>query len=171
MRYSLLLYIPLHLNFANFMYSQRREYIANCSCKICSNIGALSVLYVLHIRSITEAEFMNVRTILLRFLSIILRDLRFEVSVWIHWTIGNGYGFLSGFPPFSFTVCCTVKIVRGCVSLKKLKTQGKAVEVTVYSKKENSSKNLASKGAAQLRTICPVGTAHWRNFCTEGASQ
>jgi hypothetical protein len=29
---------------------------------------------------------------------------------------------------------CTVETARGCVSLKKKKTQGKAVEVTVYSK-------------------------------------
>ena len=38
-----------------------------------------------------------------------------------------GFVFLSGFPPFSFTV----ETVRGCVSLKKYKSQGKAVEVTV----------------------------------------
>jgi hypothetical protein len=30
------------------------------------------------------------------------------------------------------------KYVRGCVSLKKYKSQGKAVEVTVNSKEENS---------------------------------
>jgi hypothetical protein len=37
---------------------------------------------------------------------------------------------------------CTVmkcsETVRGCVSLKKLKSQGKAVEVTVDSKEENT---------------------------------
>jgi hypothetical protein len=43
----------------------------------------------------------------------------------------------------------TVEIVRGCVSLKKEKSQGKAVDVTVNSKEEKpfvwiSSKNLAS---------------------------
>ncbi len=42
------------------------------------------------------------------------------------------YGFLSGFHTFSFT-----ETVRGCVSLKKKKSQGKAVEVTVNSKEEN----------------------------------
>ncbi len=55
-------------------------------------------------------------------------------------------GPLSGFPPFYFT-----ETVRGCVSLKKYKSQGKAVEVTVINKEENFedfcldfSKNLAS---------------------------
>jgi hypothetical protein len=33
---------------------------------------------------------------------------------------------------------CKVETVRGCVSLKKYKSQGKAVEVTVNSKDENS---------------------------------
>ncbi len=51
-------------------------------------------------------------------------------------------GFLSGLPPFSFTVYCTVTelydTVRGCVSLKKYKYQGKAIELTVNSKEENS---------------------------------
>ncbi len=60
---------------------------------------------------------------------------------------GRGYGFLADFPPVSFTVysvqCTvytngTVVIVRGSVSLKKYKSQGKAVEVTVNSKEENS---------------------------------
>jgi hypothetical protein len=37
-----------------------------------------------------------------------------------------GYDFLSGCPPFLFT-----ETVRDCVSLKKQKSQGKAVEVTV----------------------------------------
>ncbi len=32
----------------------------------------------------------------------------------------------------------TAETVRGCVSLKKQKSQGKAVEVTVNSKEENS---------------------------------
>ncbi len=52
-------------------------------------------VYILLGRSSTEAEFTNV-------LGIILRVLRL------------GYGFLSGFPSFSFT-----ETVRGCVSLKK----------------------------------------------------
>jgi hypothetical protein len=48
--------------------------------------------------------------------------------------------FSAGFPPFSFAVYnnCTVETVRGCVSLKKYKSQDKAVEVTVNSKEENS---------------------------------
>jgi hypothetical protein len=66
----------------------------------------------------------------LRFLGIILRVLRLEVSLWIR---EGGYGFLSGFPPFS----CT-EAVRGCVSLKKYKSQGKAVEITGNNKEENS---------------------------------
>jgi len=51
---------------------------------------------------------------------------------------GKGDGFLSGFPPVSFTVYSnwTLETVRGCVSLKKCKSQGKAVEVN--SKEENS---------------------------------
>jgi hypothetical protein len=46
------------------------------------------------------------RKISLKFLSIILRVLTLEVSVWISKTIMKGvrFGFLSGFPPFSFTV-------------------------------------------------------------------
>jgi hypothetical protein len=42
------------------------------------------------------------RTILLRFLGIIFTVLGLKVSVWISSTIE--YGFLSGFPPLSFTV-------------------------------------------------------------------
>ncbi len=34
---------------------------------------------------------------------------------------------------------CTVETVRGCVSLKKYKSQGKAIEVIVNSKEEHSS--------------------------------
>jgi hypothetical protein len=51
-----------------------------------------------------------------------------------------GYGFTAGFHPFSFTVYsnCTLETGRGCVSLKKYKSQGKAVEVTVNSKEESS---------------------------------
>ncbi len=41
--------------------------------------------------------------------------------------------FLIRFPPFSFT-----ETVKGCVSLKKYKSQSKAVEVTVNNKEENS---------------------------------
>jgi hypothetical protein len=36
------------------------------------------------------------------------------------------------------TLTRTVETVRGCVSLKNLKSQGKAVEVTLNSKEENS---------------------------------
>jgi hypothetical protein len=46
----------------------------------------------------------------------------------------GGNGFLTGFPPFSLTV----ETVRGCVSLKKEKPQGKPVELTVNTKEENS---------------------------------
>jgi hypothetical protein len=46
----------------------------------------------------------------------------------------DGVWFSIGFPPVSFT-----ETVRGCVSLNKQKSQGKAVEVTVlHSKEENS---------------------------------
>ncbi len=84
-----------------------------------------------------RAEFssrIHERTILLRFLGIILR-----VSVWILEPQGKGCGFLSGFPPFSFTMYSnwTVETVRGCVSLKKYKSQGKAVELTLNSNEEN----------------------------------
>ncbi len=61
----------------------------------------------------------------------------------------RGYGFPTGFPPFFFT-----ETVRGCVSLKKWKSQArqsKAVEVTGNNNEENlqtfvwiSSKNSAS---------------------------
>jgi hypothetical protein len=33
------------------------------------------------------------------FLGIILRVVRVEISVWIFYTFGRRYGFLSGFPP------------------------------------------------------------------------
>ncbi len=57
----------------------------------------------------------------------------FRMGFLNHWE-----GFLSGFPPFSYTEYSnwTVETVRGCVSLKKYKSQGKAVEVTVNSKKK-----------------------------------
>jgi hypothetical protein len=45
----------------------------------------------------------------------------------------KGVWFSVRFPPFSFT-----ETVRGCGSLKKYKSQGKAVEVTVNNKEENS---------------------------------
>jgi hypothetical protein len=44
----------------------------------------------------------------------------------------RGYGFPSDFPPFSFT-----ETVRGCVSLKKYKSQGKAVQLIVNNRDEN----------------------------------
>jgi hypothetical protein len=47
--------------------------------------------------------------------------------------MGRRYGFLLGFLPFSFT-----ETVRGYVNLKKEKSQGNAVEVTVNNKEENS---------------------------------
>jgi hypothetical protein len=45
--------------------------------------------------------------------------------------VKEGYGFLSGFPlsPLQRTIR-TLETVRGCVSLKKYKSQGKAVDVT-----------------------------------------
>ncbi len=50
----------------------------------------------------------------------------------------GGHYFLSGFPPFSlqYTVTLLQKYVRGCVCLKKYKSQGKAVEAN--RKKEKS---------------------------------
>jgi hypothetical protein len=53
----------------------------------------------------------------------------------------KGNDFLSGFPPLSFTVSSNrnLETLRGRLSLKKLKSQGRAVEVTVNSKEENSS--------------------------------
>jgi hypothetical protein len=49
-------------------------------------------------------------------------------------------GILLCFPPFSFAMYSngTLDTVVGCVSLKKYKSQGKAVEMTVNSKEENS---------------------------------
>jgi hypothetical protein len=73
------------------------------------------------------------RAILLMFLGIILRDLRFEVSLCILKPQREGYGFLSGFSYVSFTVYSNKK-VRGCASLKKYKSHGKADEETVNSK-------------------------------------
>ncbi len=66
--------------------------------------------------------------------------------------------FLSGFPPFFFTVYSswTVETVIGCASLKKYKSQGKAMEVTANGKEEISynfwldfSKNSASERKAK----------------------
>jgi hypothetical protein len=54
-----------------------------------------------------ESELMNVQ-FRLKFLGITVRGLRLEVSVWISLTT----------PPFFFT-----ETVRGCVSLKKYKSQ------------------------------------------------
>ncbi len=69
------------------------------------------------------------RTISLRFLGIILKILRLEVSVW------KGVRFSIRFSSFLLysVPWSTIEIVRGCVSLKKYKSQGKAVEVTVNS--------------------------------------
>jgi hypothetical protein len=50
---------------------------------------------------------------------------------------GGGYGFLSGFPLFSFT-----ESVRGCASLKKYKSQGKAVMVTANNKERKTLKTF-----------------------------
>ncbi len=53
--------------------------------------------------------------------------------------LGKGYGFRSGFllSPLQCTV--TEETVRGCVSLKKETSQGRAVEETVNSKEDNFS--------------------------------
>jgi hypothetical protein len=66
----------------------------------------------------------------------ILRVLRLGVSVWISYNIGKGVWFSIRFS--SILLYFTVEIVRGCVSLKKYKSKGKAREVTVNSKEENS---------------------------------
>jgi hypothetical protein len=67
--------------------------------------------------------------------------------------------WLSIFPPFFLTVCnnLTVETVRGCVSLKKFKSQGKAVEVTMNRKTPktfvwHSSRNLASGESQNIKT-------------------
>jgi hypothetical protein len=73
------------------------------------------------------------RAILLRFLGIILRDFRLEVSVCIIRPQREGHVFLSGFSSVSFTVYRNIK-VRGCASFKNYKSHGKAVEETVNSK-------------------------------------
>ncbi len=73
------------------------------------------------------------RTISLRFPGIILGVLRLQVSVWISVTIGKGVWF-SFFLLYSVHSNCTLETVRGRVSLKKYKSQGKAVEMTVNSK-------------------------------------
>jgi hypothetical protein len=66
------------------------------------------------------------------------------------------YGFLSGFPPFPFTVYSnrTVETVRGCVSRKKKNSQGKAAEVTVNSNEEKTFKTfvrISSKNSASVQ--------------------
>jgi hypothetical protein len=66
---------------------------------------------------------------------LILRVPRLEVSECISFlNHREGVWFSIMFPPFSFT-----ETVRGCVSLKKQKSQGKAVAVIVNRKEENSS--------------------------------
>jgi hypothetical protein len=71
---------------------------------------------------------------------------------------GRGYGFLSGFLPFSFA-----KTGRSCVSLKKEKSQGKAVEVTVNSKEENTFIWILVKNSASFTTA----ETHFDPSCTQ----
>jgi hypothetical protein len=78
----------------------------------------------------------------MRFRGIIFRVLRLEVSAWFSYTIEKGVGVV--FIRFSSFLLYSVhkrdvETVRGCVSLKKKKSQGKAVEATLNSKEENSS--------------------------------
>jgi hypothetical protein len=81
----------------------------------------------------TEAEFMYVHcTITLRFLGIILRVLRLEVSVWISKTIGKGGWFSIRF--FFFLLYRNCKRLR----VEEIKISSKAVEVTVNNKEDNS---------------------------------
>ncbi len=63
---------------------------------------------------------------------------------------GGRYGFLSGFTSVSFT-----ETVRGCVGLKKSKSQGEALEVTVNNKKENF---LLSGFRPRIRPLGDVST-------------
>jgi hypothetical protein len=92
---------------------------------------AVAILFFIHI---FQFDFgCTTYNVVERILGIILRVLRPEVSGGFLKSYGRGYGFLSGFPSFSYT-----ETLRGCASLKKLKSQGKAVEVTVNDKEENS---------------------------------
>jgi hypothetical protein len=65
-----------------------------------SNYSSLLISYVY---SSVNGSRIHERKILFSFLGIILRVFRLEVSVWTK-PLGRGYGFLSGFPSFSFTV-------------------------------------------------------------------
>ncbi len=86
-----------HLPSPNLTFSTNPRSGAGCT------LYSLPTVYISQIHELT---------ISLRFLGIILRVLRVEVSVWIlrKW----GYSFVSGFSSFSIT-----ETVRGCVSLKK----------------------------------------------------
>ena len=72
---------------------------------------------------------------------------------------GRGCGFLSGFPPFSLTVYSnwTVETVRGCVSLKKHKSQGKALEVTVWIARRKLLRLLSEFRPRILIVLWPQG--------------
>jgi hypothetical protein len=67
---------------------------------------------------------------------------RLEVSVRISEIIGKGVWFSIRFSSFLlYSVLYSngaVETVKGCLSLKKYKSLGKATEVTVNSKEENS---------------------------------
>jgi hypothetical protein len=60
-----------------------------------------------------------------------------EVSVWISWKVVWFSIRFSSLLLYSVQQR-TVETVTGCVSLKKWKSQGKAVEMTFNSKEENS---------------------------------
>jgi hypothetical protein len=66
--------------------------------------------------------------------------------------------FFIRFSSFSFTVT-----VRGCVSLKKCKwkSQGKAVEVTVINKEENSKDLCLRQFPDQIKLLCFVPEFFW----------
>jgi hypothetical protein len=59
-----------------------------------------------------------------------------EVSIWISWKVVWFSIRFSSLLLYSVQQH-TVATVRGCVSLKKYKSQGKAVEMTLNSKEEN----------------------------------
>jgi len=69
-----------------------------------------------------------------------------------------GYDFRSGFPPFSFTVYSqwTVETLR---EFEEIESQGKAVEVAVNSKAENSFKTffwISSKNSVSVAEKQPL---------------
>jgi hypothetical protein len=79
-------------------------------------------------------------TISLRFLGV----LRLEVSVWMSKTKGTGVWLgMVFYQVFLLSPLHCTETVRGCVSLQKYKSLGKAVEVNVNRKEENSEDFLS----------------------------